>query len=95
MNRNAPWETRRQARRLSTARAVNAHFLGKSTEAFKLTVPAALKQELEVLAAQRGEPLSEYLRRILARQLLGEGHYGRWQAELRRVREEAEPKARR
>lgn len=71
--------------RFTTARAVNAHFLGKSSEDFKLTLPAQLKQDLETLAAQRGAPLSDYLRGVLARQLLGENHYQRWQAELAKV----------
>lgn len=71
-----------------TSRAVNAHFLGKSTEDVKLTLPAALKRELEALAESSRQPLSDYLRGVLARQLLGEGHYLRWQTELARVREE-------
>ncbi len=77
-------------RSFNTARAANAHFLGKSTEDVKLTLPAALKQELETLAKPSHQPLSDYLRGILARQLLGEGHYLRWQAELARVRQEGE-----
>jgi len=84
MNRNQPWEPRRQPP-LGTARAVNAHYLGKATENVKLELPEALKQELETLAAQEGQPLSDYLRGVLARQLLGEGHYQRWQDELARV----------
>jgi hypothetical protein len=82
MNRNRSWSPRVPFR---TARAVNTHFLGKSTEDVKLTLPAALKQELEALAAPGGQPLSDYLRGVLARQLLGEGHYQRWQDELARV----------
>jgi hypothetical protein len=82
MNRNRSWSPRQS---FSTIRAANAHFLGKSTENVKLTLPAALKLELEALAEQSGQPLSDYLRSVLARQLLGEGHYLRWQAELARV----------
>jgi hypothetical protein len=74
-------------RPFSTTRAANAHFLGKCTEDVKLTLPEALKRELEALAEQGGQPLSDYLRGVLARQLLGEGHYQRWQAELARVDE--------
>ena len=86
MNRNRSWSPRQS---FSTARAANAHFLGKSTENVKLTLPAKLKGELETLAEQSGQPLSDYLRSVLARQLLGEGHYLRWQAELAQVRQEA------
>jgi len=85
VNRNYPWEPRRQPL-FSTGRAVNAHHLGKATENVKREVPQALKQELETLAAQAGEPLSDYLRGVLARQLLGEGFYRRWQAALTKAR---------
>ena len=84
MNRNQPWEPRRQPP-FGTARAVNAHYLGKPTENVKLELPEALKQELETLAAQAGQPLSDYLRGVLARDLLGEGFYRRWQEALARV----------
>jgi len=87
MNRDQSWNPRQP---FSTIRAANAHFLGKSTENVKLTLPAKLKRELETLAEQSGQPLSDYLRSVLARQLLGEGHYQRWQAELARVRQETE-----
>ena len=84
MNRNRPWEPR-QPPPLGTARAVNAHYLGKATENVKLELPEALKRELEGLAAQDGKPLSDYLRAVLARDLLGEGFYRRWQEALARV----------
>jgi len=87
MNRNRSWSPRRP---FGTIRAANAHFLGKSTENVKLTLPEALKRELEALAEHSGQPLSDYLRGVLARQLLGEGHYRRWQAALARVRQETE-----
>jgi hypothetical protein len=85
MNRNRSWNPHPPFR---TARAVNTHFLGKSTEDVKLTLPAALKRDLDALAAQTGQPLSDYLRGVLARQLLGEGHYRRWQGELARIEQE-------
>ena len=90
MNRNRSWSPRQP---FSTARAANAHFLGKSTENVKLTLPETLKRELEALAEQSGQPLSDYLRGVLARQLLGEGHYRRWQAELERVQQQSEAHA--
>ena len=86
MNRNRTWSPRRP---FSTTRAANAHFLGKSTENVKLMLPATLKRDLEALAKQSGQPLSDYLRGVLARQLLGEVHYLHWQAELARVQQEA------
>lgn len=86
MNRDRsrnPWA---QSPRFRTARAVNAHFLGKATENVKLELPEALRWELETLAAEDGKPLSDYLRAVLARELLGEGFYRRWQDALREAR---------
>ena len=85
MNYEQSWVPRRQARRFSTARAVDAHYLGKSTENVKLTLPEALEREVEALAEQSGQPLSDYLRTVLARQLLGEGFYLHWQEARARV----------
>ena len=84
MNRNQPWDPWRQPP-FGTTRAVNAHYLGKATENVKLELPEALKRELEGLAAQDGKPVSDYLRAVLARDLLGEGFYRRWQEALARV----------
>ena len=72
-------------RRISTdltAREINARFLGKATEDVKLFVPAALKSELEELARSREQALSDYLRGVLARELLGERLYQSWQQAL-------------
>ncbi len=77
-----------EAASFPTPRAVHQHFLGKSNQDVKLTLPAALRRDLEALAAQSGQPLSDYLRGVLARQLLGEGHYQSWQDELERVQQE-------
>jgi plasmid stability protein len=82
MNRNRSWKPRAQSPRFRTARAVNAHVLGKATENVKLELPEALRRELEILAAQDGKALSDYLRGVLARELLGEGFCRRWQAAL-------------
>ena len=86
MNRDRsrnPWA---QSPRFRTARAVNAHFLGKAAGNVKLELPEALRRELETLAARDGKPLSDYLRAVLARELLGEGFYRRWQDALREAR---------
>jgi len=86
MNRDRSWNPRTQSPRFRTTRAVNAHFLGKATENVKLELPEALRRELETLAARDGKPLSDYLRAVLARELLGEGFYRRWQDALREAR---------
>jgi len=88
MDHDRSWDPRRQSRAFRTVRAANAHFLGKSTEDVKLELPEALKRELETLAAQEGKPPSDYLRAVLARQLLGEGFYQRWQEALAQLRRE-------
>jgi hypothetical protein len=66
MNRNRSWKPRAQSPRFRTARAVNAHVLGKATENVKLELPEALKRELEP-SPRRTAALSDYLRGVLAR----------------------------
>lgn len=68
-----------------TIRAINARFLGKATEDLKLHLPAPLKDELAALARAQALPLSDYLRGVLARQLLGERLYRAWQDALARA----------
>lgn len=63
-------------------REINARYLGKATEDVKLLLPIDLKAELEYLAAQAQKPLSDYLRGVLARVLLGERLYQEWQRAL-------------
>ena len=62
----------------STARALRVRYLGKSTTDLKVEIPLALKQGLETLAAQAGESLSAYIRRVLARDFLTERQYQEW-----------------
>ena len=64
---------------LSAVRTARLYFLGKSESDLKLTLPSALKTDLERLAADCGENLSGHIRRVLARVLLPETEYRRWQ----------------
>ena len=74
---------------MTTARAVNQQFLGKATEDIKLFLPTPLKIEIEALAAGAGKKLSDYLRGVLARVLLGERHFQAWQQALAQANTEA------
>lgn len=73
----------------TTARAVNQQFLGKATEDIKLFLPAPLKIELEALAVGSGKRLSDYLRGVLARVLLGKRLFQAWQQALAQANAEA------
>ena len=64
---------------VTRARAVRVRFLGKSESDLKLELPSALKDGLEELADRYDEPLSAYVRRALARELLSESDYLQWQ----------------
>src|SRR5690606_21493680 len=73
----------------SSARQVNASYLGKATEDVKLLLPGTLKSMLVSLAEQAGQPLSDYLRSVLARQLLGERFFHEWQDALEEINRRA------
>lgn len=66
----------------ASARALRVRFMGKSTEEMKVEVPSLLRESLLALASESGEALSEYVRRILARDLLPEREYQQWQAAI-------------
>ena len=72
-----------------TPREINARHLGKATEDLKLFLPARLKLELQDLADAAKQPLSDYLRAVLARHLLGERFFREWQAALAKANAEA------
>ena len=55
-----------------TTRPTAAPALGKNLEDIKLHLPAQLRRDLERLAALYRQPLSDYLRGVLARALMGE-----------------------
>ena len=87
-------EIMRSARRSATEegptpREINARHLGKATEDLKLFLPARLKLELQDLADAAKQPLSDYLRAVLARHLLGERFFREWQAALAKANAEA------
>lgn len=70
-------------------REINAKHLGKATEDLKLFLPTQLKAELSALATRAQQPLSDYLRAVLARHLLGERVFRDWQDALARANTEA------
>ena len=72
-----------------TPRQINAAVLGKATEDLKLFLPARLKLELQDLADAAKQALSDYLRAVLARHLLGERFFREWQAALAKANAEA------
>ena len=61
----------------------------EATEDLKLFLPARLKLELQDLADAAKQPLSDYLRAVLARHLLGERFFREWQAALAKANAEA------
>lgn len=73
----------------ATAREINQRFLGKATQDIKLFLPTALRLELETLAHGARKPLSDYLRGVLARVLLGERFFQQWQRALAEVNDQA------
>lgn len=70
-------------------RAINAEHLGKATEDLKLFLPVELKAELLELATRAQQRLSDYLRAVLARHLLGERMFRDWQDALASANTEA------
>lgn len=72
-----------------TSGSINARFLGKATEDLKLYLPEALRNELVALAEQQAQRVSDYLRGVLARQLLGERLFQEWQQALTQANTQA------
>ncbi len=72
-----------------TSREINVRHLGKATEDLKLFLPERLKLELQDLADAARQPLSDYLRAVLARHLLGERFFREWQEALAKANTEA------
>lgn len=70
-------------------REVNARHLGKATEDLKLFLPSRLKRDLQAMADGLRQPLSDYLRAVLTRHLLGEIFFQNWQTELARANSDA------
>lgn len=65
-----------------TRASIDLKFIGKSTENVKLDLPARMKGDLEVVAAQHDLSPSSYVRKMFVQQLLGELLHTDWQAAL-------------
>jgi len=68
-----------------TARAATAGLIGKAEHDLKLELPTRLRDELAQLAEGADQPISEYIRGVLVRQILGEALYQRWARALEAV----------
>ncbi len=68
-----------------TARAATAGLIGKAEHDFKLELPIRLRNELVQLAEGADQAISEYIRGVLVRQILGEALYQRWMQALEAV----------
>ena len=75
--------------KLSPMRNLSMEFIGKSTENLKVWLPAKLKAEVEQLAATRVLGVSDYVRMVLVKELLGERFYLSWQQYIGAVPKEA------
>ena len=64
----------------SRSRTQSIEVLGKSDSNFKFWVPSKLKQDLTLLANGNKLGISDYVRRVLVRALLGERFFTDWQA---------------
>ncbi len=69
-------------------RPYTAKLLGKSVEDFKLWIPGIIKIELQKLAQFEKLALSDYLRKTLIRQLLGESFHHQWRSVIGKLPEE-------
>ena len=68
----------REPETFDTARAATAGLIGKAAHDFKLELPTRLRDELAQLAESADQPISEYIRGVLVRQILGEALYQHW-----------------
>lgn len=66
--------------KFSSQRSHSIEYIGKSTENLKIWVPAKLKSELIEQAAVYSLGVSDYVRMILVKALLGERFYNTWQS---------------
>ena len=64
----------------SRQRTQSIEVLGKSDTNFKFWIPAKLKQDLSTLAKADRLGISDYVRKVLVRVLLGERFFSDWQA---------------
>mgnify|MGYP003608248055 FL=1 len=71
--------------KLSPSRSHGIETLGKSDTNFKFWIPARLKQDLSTLAKADGLGISDYVRKVLVRLLLGERFFADWQNQVGQV----------
>ena len=76
---------RREPETYDTARAITAGLIGKAEHDVKLELPSKLRDELVCLAEGAKQPISEYIRGVLVREILGEALYQRWVQALEAV----------
>ena len=69
--------------------ALESEDFSTNAVSIKLFLSARLKLELQDLADAAKQPLSDYLRAVLARHLLGERFFREWQAALAKANAEA------
>ena len=65
--------------KLSPQRTDSIEYIGKSTENLKVWLPSLLKTDVTELAAAYDLGVSDYVRMVLVRSLLGERFYTGWQ----------------
>ena len=75
----------REPETYDTARAITAGLIGKAEHDVKLELPTKLRDELVRLAEGANQPISEYIRGVLVREILGEALYQRWVRALETV----------
>ena len=71
--------------KLSRPRTASLEMLGKSDANFKFWIPARLKHDLSTLAKADALGISDYVRKLLVRVLLGERFFADWQAHIGQV----------
>jgi hypothetical protein len=76
----------REPENYDTARAATAGLIGKAEHDFKLELPIRLRDELTKLAEGANQAVSDYIRGVLVRQILGEALYQRWAQALEELR---------
>lgn len=85
--KESPWEITRS---VSRDTYIDLEYLGKSTDDFKLHLPALLKSDLTLIARQYGLTPSSYARKLLVQKLLGERLHTDWQKALGKISPDVE-----
>lgn len=77
-SRQQPYSTIKK----STQRNINLKMLGKASDDFKLHLPQRLKDDLAGLARIHRITASQYVRKVLVLELMGERFHANWQVAL-------------